>query len=107
MRDYQVISPSLEGILSHEYLSYDNIKRPIEILRIMDGPASKGSDPVCTEDQMKILSQYFQDLYSVFIKKLSDFSIESAFLDQEGVRLQALLQEMIKVKKMLTEKMEN
>ena len=48
----------------------------------------------------KILERYFYDLYGVFMKRLSQFVLESEPTDLETVNLQAMLQEMIKVKKL-------
>lgn len=117
MRDYQYISPSLEGIIRHASVSYEGIHRPEEVLRIMDGPAARSSDDassgsarsrsgqgegadevVYTEHQHQIISQYFADLYGVFLKKLSHFAIDPDPADDMALTLQAMLQEMIKVK---------
>jgi hypothetical protein len=107
MRDYQLISPSLEGILRHGSISYDGLERPDEVLRLMDGPASRGrvdsakdgnKDTVYTEHQQKIVEQYFHDLYGIFMKKLSYFIVESEPDPEVPLKLQAMLQEMIKVK---------
>jgi hypothetical protein len=102
-RDYTVVSPSLEGVLSHESLMYDGIRRPAEILRALDGPAADPSLPK-PPHQEKILEQYFYDLYGVFMKRLSSFVLESEPADLETVKLQAMLQEMIKVKKLMGKK---
>jgi hypothetical protein len=109
MRDYQIASPSLEGVLNHDSLLYDGVKRPIELLRVLDGPASKGMDKLrpakqdhkCTEDERKILEDYFHDLYGIFMNKLSFFVVRSASDSDETVKLQAMLQEMIKVKRLM------
>ena len=91
--------PSLDGILSHESLVYEGVERPIEILRAFDSPAadSKISHPA---HEGKVLERYFYDLYGVFMKRLSQFVLESEPSDIETVNLQAMLQEMIKVKKL-------
>ena len=118
MRDYQIASPSLEGVLNHDSLLYDGIRRPVEILRILDGPASKGrdSDEVIeakkragkysglSETEYKVLQEYFYDLYGVFMKRLSHFLVEANISSDDGVKLQAMLQEMIRVKKWVTER---
>jgi hypothetical protein len=101
MRDYQLISPSLEGVLSHSTVLYEGVERPTEIMRIFDGPASRGARKQPTEAEEKILGQYFQDLYSIFMKKLAAFATEPDTGSEETIKLQALLQEMIKVKKMV------
>ncbi len=100
MRDYQLISPSLEGVLSHSSLWYEGLNRPIEIMKILDGPASKRGRTKPSEDEEKVLEQYFQDLYGVFLKKLSTFALEAESSAEETIKLQALFQEMIKVKRL-------
>ena len=100
INDYQIVSPSLEGVLSHESLAYDGIRRPVEILRALDGPAA---DPAVPEPphRQKILEQYFYDLYGVFMKRLSQFVVEPEPSEHETVKLQAMLQEMVKIKKLI------
>jgi hypothetical protein len=117
------VSPSLEGVLNHDSLLYDGIKRPIEILRILDGPSAKGRESEArskkkeeveivgpkrrrvgknselSESDFKILQEYFYDLYGVFMKRLSHFLVESDISSDDSIKLQAMLQEMIKVKK--------
>jgi hypothetical protein len=111
MRDYQIVSPSLEGVLNHDSLLYDGVKRPIEILRILDGPRAKGIESEAkiqkrfgkktdlSEAEFKMLQEYFFDLYGVFMKRLSHFLVEADISSDDGIKLQAMLQEMIKVKK--------
>jgi hypothetical protein len=112
MRDYQIISPSLEGVLNHSSLLYEGISRPLDLLRVLDGPASKGTDQnnptrldkKMNDEEQKVLSQYFQDLYGIFMKKLSFFVVEAYSNSDEIVKLQAMLQEMIKIKRLIGEK---
>ncbi len=108
LRDYQIVSPSLEGVLNDASLSYEGLKRPLELLRVLDGPSSKGpkrASPGTHENDAhnkKVLEQYFHDLYGVFMKKLSYFVVTDETTVTEGVTLQAMLQEMIKVKGLMT-----
>lgn len=112
LRDYEIVSPSLEGVLSDSTLTYEGIVRPVELLRVLDGPASKGrgKDKKETDSgayerdahQAKILEQYFHDLYGVFMKRLSTFILESELITEESIKLQAMLQEIVKVKKLMT-----
>ncbi|MCX6715434.1 MAG: hypothetical protein NT077_00240 [Candidatus Taylorbacteria bacterium] len=99
-RDYAFVSPSLEGVLSHESLVYEGIRRPVEILRALDGPAADSVSPKKPHHN-KVLERYFYDLYGVFMKKFSGFVLESTISIPETVRLQAMLQEMIKIKKLM------
>lgn len=118
LREYRIASPSLEGILDDALLVYEGLKRPIELLRVLDGPASKGkgTDPEAGDAEGEIendkeeivrrkyvLDQYFHDLYGIFMKKLSYFVVDSDVVSSETVKLQAMLQEMIKVKKLMSE----
>ncbi|MEK7609674.1 MAG: hypothetical protein AAB470_00945 [Patescibacteria group bacterium] len=113
MRDYQLVSPSLDGILYHDSVVYEGIHRPAEILRILDGPNAKGNkkdssiinehrEALCSEQDHKVIEQYFNDVYGVFMKKLSHFIVEPEPRPDDTVTLQAMLQEMIKIKKFTT-----
>jgi len=112
MRDYQIASPSLEGVLNHSSILYEGLKRPIELLRVLDGPATKSQDKnkptrydrVITKEDAKILDNYFHDLYEVFMKKLSNFVITNYSESDENIKLQAMLQEMIRIKRLIVEK---
>lgn len=109
MRDYQITSPSLEGVLNHSSLLYEGITRPLELLRALDGPSAKGInkdnptrfDRDINVDEQQILYKYFNDLYGIFMKKLSFFVVEDFSNSDEIVKLQAMLQEMIKVKRLI------
>jgi hypothetical protein len=101
MHDYTFTSPSLEGILSHSSVSYEGVTRPIEIFKILDGPRYKSEDRQISAEEQKILGQYFQDLYGVFQKKLLFFVSESAYSPADALKLQAMLQELAKVKRLL------
>ncbi len=98
--NYSLVSPSLEGFLSHESLSYEGIMKPVEILRELDGRSAAGQ-PSKEPHETKILERYFYDLYGVFMKRLSSFVLEPLTTDAETVRLLAMLQEMVKVKKLM------
>ncbi len=107
MRDYQLISPSLDGILHHDSVVYEGIKRPFELLRVMDGPSRRKArldnsieEVVYTQDESKIIQDYLQDLHTLFLKKFSQFMVESEIKPDEGVKLLAMLQEMIKIKRL-------
>ena len=100
-RPYSFASPSLEGVLTHDSLVYDGIKRPADILRALDGPGAKGKRDRRTHES-KLLEQYFYDLYGVFMKRFSAYVMDAKAADTESLKLQALLQEMIKIKRLLT-----
>lgn len=112
MRDYQIASPSLQGVLNHNSILYDGIKRPIEILRIFDGPQSRSQikgdhnrfDRKINKDEQVILYDYFRDLHQVFLKKFSNFVGEDYSQSDETIKLTAMLQEMIRVKRLIADK---
>ena len=112
MRDYQIVSPSLEGVLRHSSILYEGISRPLELLRVLDGPASKSQDKksptrydrLMSENEIKILDQYFHDLHGVFMKKLSNFVLEGYTQSDETIKLQAMLQEMVRIKRLIGDK---
>ena len=109
MRDYQLISPSLGGILLHDSIIYEGVRRPTELLRAMDGPSRRGTasysnkqQVVYTPDEQKIIHEYLIDLHQVFMKKFSQFMVQSDEHTDEGLTLLAMLQELIKVKKLVS-----
>lgn len=112
MRDYQIISPSLQGVLNHSSILYDGINRPTEILRIFDGPQTRSQisnqsnrfDRKINKNEQKILSDYYRDLHQVFLKKFSNFVLEDYSQSDETIKLMAMLQEMIRVKRLIADK---
>ena len=101
VRDYTLTSPSLDGILSQDSVSYNGVKRPALINRIFDKPLGyRAIDPDDLENH-KVIEGYFNDLYGVLMKSLSQFAIEIDPTPEESVRLIAMLQEFIKVKGLL------
>lgn len=99
-KDYSVVSPSLEGVLSHDCVSYEGVRRPAELLRAMDAP-SRGLRLRPKPGQKEILQSYFYDLYGVFMKRLSHFVLACEAEENETVAIQAMLQELVKVKRLL------
>ncbi len=97
-----VVSPSLDGVLRHDSVCYEGVKRPAEVLRVMDSPARRGmSARPLTEEEAEVLGDYFHDIYKIFMKRLSEFVVASGAKADEVVKLQALFQEMIKIKGMM------
>ncbi len=96
-----IVSPSLDGILSHESISYGGVHRPLELLRVYDGPASISLYEHGPSEDREELQRYFGDLYSVFMKRFSGFIVDDSFSDEDVLTIQAMLQEIIKVKKIL------
>lgn len=100
MKDYNIISPFIDGILSDDYLYFEGICRPQEILRLRDSEELK-------YHSYEVLEKYFNDIYNLFLRKISLFSSFEYTSEEETIKLQALLQELIKVKKIIKEKPEN
>lgn len=94
MKNYTVTSPSLDGVISNDPLFFEGIQRPTIISMIKDSPnIPKGN--------IDLLEKYFNDIYNLFLKKLSTYTMTEKPDDQEALKLQALLQEIIKVKSLL------
>ncbi|MES2314787.1 MAG: hypothetical protein V4524_02535 [Patescibacteria group bacterium] len=100
-RDYTLTSPSLDGILRHDSITYEGLERPVDILRAFDRPSDQIRDLDRPENR-KILNDYYNDLYGLFMRKMGQFIAEKAVSPEEELKLQAILQELIKVKKALT-----
>jgi len=101
MKEYKVTSPSLDGLLAHESILYGGINRPTKILRIYDSPANTSLEYSGNENDKMELERYFADLYGVFMKKFSHFVVDRDIYEDDTLTLLAMLQEMVKVKKIL------
>ncbi|MEK7095397.1 MAG: hypothetical protein AAB917_01940 [Patescibacteria group bacterium] len=95
MKIYTVTSPSLEGILSDDHLFFEGVQRPQNLYQIKD------EDSLHRVENIEILEKYFNDIYNLFLRKLSFFVTEESTTNEESTKLQALLQEMIKVKSLI------
>lgn len=91
MKNYTIIPPALDGVLSDDNLYLDGVRRPLALFAVRDGG-------MATEENVETLEKYFNDIYNLFLRKLSLFATEESTTFDESVKLQALLQEMIKVK---------
>lgn len=96
MKTYNIISPSLVGILSDDYLYFEGVSRPEEIYTIRDY-----NNEDIFHRNIDVLEKYFNDVYNLFLRKLSAFATFEYMTDEEETKLQALLQELIKVKKLI------
>ncbi len=90
------ISPSLSGVLSDDYLYFEGVRRPESFFMLRDG----GEKIIETED-IVVLERYWNDMYNLFLRKLTQFAGSNPINDEESLKLQALLEEMIKVKKLI------
>jgi hypothetical protein len=91
MKTYSTITPSIIGVLSDDSLYFEGLNRPPEIYIIRDQGRVSG-------DSIDVLEKYFNDVYNLFLRKLSAFAGFEHAPDEETMKLQALLQELIKVK---------
>lgn len=94
MKTYNIISPSIDGLLSDDHLYFEGLKRPSAVYVVRDGQS-----PIL--DNIDILEKYFNDIYNLFLRKLSSFAMFENTDDEDSTKLQALLQELIKVKKLI------
>jgi hypothetical protein len=119
MNNYTITSPSLEGLLRHDSVVYEGIRRPEIITHIFDRPSSRSAGKnsvtasqnlaeqeheIIAEKDQRVIEQYFQDLYGIFMKRFSHFVVESNLRPDDTVKLAAMLQEMIKIKGLLAYK---
>jgi hypothetical protein len=93
MENYTIKPPQINGILSDDYLYFEGISRPIELLMVHDSAIDDNS--------REVLEKYFNDIYNLFLRKMSIFSSFEHSTDEEMIKIQALLQELVKVKKIL------
>ena len=87
------VIPTLTGFISDDYLYFEGTMRPQAFFLIRDGGK-------VSKEHILELEQYWNDLYNLFLRKLSLFAGAKATSDEE-LKLQALLQELIKVKKLI------
>ena len=98
MNTYPIISPTLSGVISDDYLYFEGTQRPQEFFILRDGGI------LCEErreESVLVLEQYFNDMYNLFLRKLTLFASSVPISDEESLKLQALLQELIKVKRLI------
>jgi hypothetical protein len=93
MKNYSITSPSIDGMISDDLLYFEGVNRPSIIFTVRDGGGSL--------NDIELLEKYFNDIYNLFLRKLSNFAIFEKLDDDETMKLQALLQELIKVKKIM------
>lgn len=89
--------PTLSGIISNDYLFFEGVSRPQEFYLLRDGNNNRNDMGI----DILVMEKYFNDLYNLFLRKICDFATRSKYSDEESLKLQALLQEMIKVKNLI------
>lgn len=81
----------IHSVLTDNELSFEGIRRPALVFSVAEGlPTSR--------EHIAILERYFTDIHNLFEKKMIAFTEGKTVMSQDTVKLQALLQEMIKVK---------
>jgi hypothetical protein len=94
-KNYSLVLPSLDGLLSDDALYFEGVSRPAEYYLFRDAPSnSSAGDPI-------VLERYSNDVYNLFLRKLSTFVSDNNVSEEDSVKLQALLQELIKVRELL------
>ena len=91
MKEYNMIFPSLDGVLSDDNLYFEGLNRPSELYIIRDNDSFNNNE-------IDVLEKYFNDVYNLFLRKLSSFVTLDEPSDEDTMKMQALLQELIKVK---------
>lgn len=108
MSDYQITTPAIDGLVTNEYLEYEGIVRPWRALSVCDGNdgikcGREGGEYIAG---IATLERYLSDIQGLISKKIYDFGTSADFSNTEGMRLIALVQELIKVKRILTKNAE-
>jgi hypothetical protein len=97
------VSPSLDGVLNHDSLTYEGIKRPIQVRQILDSPSRHLDERGFNEEELLSLLSYVDDLYKIFSKKLSEFIMSGQYKPEEVLKLQAMFQEILKMRKIIVD----
>lgn len=105
MKTYNIISPSIDGILSDDYLYFEGIHRPSEIYLVRD--AGNNSYNNVSKKNIDVLEKYFNDIYNLLLRKLSAFATFEHVTNEDETKLQALLQELVKVKGLIVGSVKN
>ena len=86
-----MISPTLHGVISDDYLYYEGLEQPRSLFVLRDGG-------ILETDDVVILERYWNDMYNLFLRKLTQFAGSDPRSAEDSLKLQALLQELVKVK---------
>jgi hypothetical protein len=92
MKTYSA-APNLIGVISDDYLYYEGVSRPAAFYLVRD-------EGHLSNESIFELERYFHDVYNLFLRKLTNFA-GVASTDEESLKLQALLQELINIKKLI------
>ena len=109
-RAYKLSSAGGVGYSSFVRTRFDERSVDLLLFRLLhDEPAKApfpGEAPSAAPkriDGKVLLESYFNDLYKMFVRRLSSFECTAKASDEEQTRLKALLDELIRVKGMLYE----
>lgn len=94
MKYYTTTPPSLDGIIADDPMYFEGIERPQALYMLRDGH-------VASPDSLELLEKYFHDLHTLFLRKLSAFVAFDKVGEEDSLKIQALLQELIKVKELI------
>ncbi len=84
--------------MSDDYLYFEGYARPASLFTLHD---KSKDEKISKKEDIVILDKYFNDLYNLFLRKLTTFAGNNPTSDEESVKLQALLQELIKVRNLI------
>lgn len=96
MKSYNIISPTIDGLLSDDNLYFEGVSKPSKVYFIRDNGSADCRD-------VDVLEKYFNDIYNLFLRKISAFAAFDVVGNEDTIKIQALLQELIKVKKLILE----
>ncbi len=100
MKTYSITPPSIEGMLSDDFLYFEGVVRPTSVSFIRDGNYDEIKE-MDSSKNIEVLEKYFNDIYNLFLRKLSSFAMFEHTSDEEAIKMQALLQELVKVKSLI------
>lgn len=101
MRDYSIASPSISGVISDDHLYFEGLRKPQALFALRDRLEAGINEKAIEKEDIAMLERYSDDLYSFFLRKLTQFAAAAPIDDEESLKLQALLQEFIKVKRLI------
>src|SRR4051812_5417782 len=93
MKTY-TLTTTLSGVLTDDYLYFEGVFRPQAFYMLKDEPIQVPKEKIVE------LERYFNDLYNLFLRKLTVFASSTLTYDEE-IKLQALLQELIKIRHLI------
>ena len=97
------LTSTLAGVLSDDYLYFEGAARPASFSLLCDKISSEVPEKA-TQREIMELESYFNDMYNLFLRKLTQFVAVSPSVSdttEPALKLQALLQELIKVKDLI------